>query len=421
MTPTNHPPKTAEDTPSEQTLPVRTGFGIKDGLQFFLCLLAVGGTLIFLMRPAKNVAETVVEAPTPSIPDVSASGRRTIFVRSDAALFQKLHLAEAVKKRIEDPLARVTGMVAAVKNKVDDESQWQFHTPELLTAYGDWRRSLADVAFAEEQLKATNRLSETKVQSLTEKIERKKKLVEIGTDTQQDLAELEAERIEREIENGKAVYEAETAWRTAKNAAAAAARQLEQEGIEPNLLDSDQENIAIVMANIPESLFDSTQVGQRCRLHFSGLPDKSYDGQIGAIVPFVSRELRSMRALFTVESPHALLRAGMFADVELGIDPRDVLLVPSDAVVHIGKDDYALCRMDDEHWRVAEIRTGESHEDQVEILDGLSGGDKVVGLGAILLKGAMIESLDESIFPAQNIGKAKDAAAESPEPKGEKP
>lgn len=446
---TDHPhtdnnEQTVESRPAPQT-PPPTRFGLKDGLQFFLCLLAVGGTLAYLMRPAKNPAQAIVEAPAQAAPEVSACGYQTIFVRSDSALFQKLHLTEAVKKTVEAPLCRVTGAVAAVKNNIDGEWQWQFHSPELLAAYSDWRRSLADVTFAEEQLKATNRLSETKIKTLTGKIERKKKLVEIGTDTQLDLAELEAERIELEIENSKAVYEAETALRSAKNAATVSTRQLEQEGIEPNLLDSDQENLAIVMANIPETLFDSVRVGQRCRLRFSGIPDKSHDGEIAAIVPFVSKELRSMRALFTVESPHALLRAGMFADVDLGIDPRDVLLVPTEAVVHIGRDDYVLCRIDEEHWRVAPVETGPSHEEDVEIVRGICDGETIVGLGAILLKAAMIDSLDESVFPEtiggepqsagesqpsdtadnsdadQNSDAAQSTDAKSSEPQGEKP
>lgn len=435
---TNNNEKTVDHHRPEQT-PPRTGFGLRDGLQFFLCLLAVGGTLAYLMRPAKNAAQAVVQASAQAAPEVSACGYQTIFVRSDSALFQKLHLTEAVKKTIEDPLCRVTGTVAAVKTNVDGESQWQFHSPELLTAYGDWRRSLADVSFAEEQLKATNRLSETKIKTLSGKIERKRQLVAIGTDTQLDLAELEAELIEQEIENSKAVHEAETALRSAENAATVSTRQLEQEGIEPDLLDSDQENLAIVMANIPETLFDSVRVGQRCRLRFSGIPDKSHDGEIAAIVPFVSKELRSMRALFTVESPHALLRAGMFADVELGIDPRDVLLVPTEAVVHIGRDDYVLCRIDEEHWRVAPVETGPSHEDDVEIVRGICDGETIVGLGAILLKAAMIDSLDESVFPetiggepqsagesqpsdtADNSDAAQSTDAKSSEPQGEKP
>ncbi|MBO7680861.1 MAG: hypothetical protein J6S75_14490, partial [Thermoguttaceae bacterium] len=66
------------------------------------------------------------------------------------------------------------------------------------------------------------------------------------------------------------------------------------------------------------------------------------------------------------------------------------------------------------HWRVAPVETGPSHEEDVEIVSGISDGETIVGLGAILLKAAMIDSLDESVFPEKTGEQSQCADASQP-------
>ena len=111
------------------------------------------------------------------------------------------------------------------------------------------------------------------------------------------------------------------------------------------------------------------------------------------IVPVLSQELRSLRVLFTIEDATDMLRPGMFAEVGIGVDPRTVLLIPPEAVIHIGGTDYVLVRKGDSDWTVTPVRLGELHKLGVEVHSGLEEGDQVVGRGAILLKPIIGEAL----------------------------
>ena len=83
----------------------------------------------------------------------------------------------------------------------------------------------------------------------------------------------------------------------------------------------------------------------------------------------------------------------MFADVGLGTDAREALLVPSAGVVHVGRTDYLLVRVGERDWRPAAVQVGEVHRDAVEILDGVRSGTEVIGQGAILLKPTIVEAV----------------------------
>jgi len=191
------------------------------------------------------------------------------------------------------------------------------------------------------------------------------------------------------------VHEAETAVRLAKRAEATAARQLQQAGLEPDLLKSATTDIDIVMADVPEGVATRVKVDQGCRARFFGLPAESFTGKVNRIAPVITKERRTLRVLFTIEDPKDQLRPGMFAEIGLGTDPRDALLIPTDGVIHIGSADYVMVAADQpDHFRVTAIQVGEPLGGEVEAISGLKRGDRLVGRGAILLKPAAIKSLE---------------------------
>jgi multidrug efflux pump subunit AcrA (membrane-fusion protein) len=62
-------------------------------------------------------------------------------------------------------------------------------------------------------------------------------------------------------------------------------------------------------------------------------------------------------------------------------------------VLHIGRSDYVLVEAGSGVWQVTEVKVGEQDGTRVEILDGLQGGERVIGNGAILLKPVVVQAL----------------------------
>lgn len=370
-------------------------------IQFVLCLAITGGVLGYLLWPEEKRASVAEEHTATPAELVQIVGTGHIRVKADCPLCQMLEVTTVKPVEISTPVLTVTGTVVASlrPGAGKDAESWQFNSPELLTAYTDWQKAAADIAFAETQLGQVKLLAETRTSSQQKLVERMKKLVEAGTDAEKDLVAVQTELIQAQIEGRKEIHEAETAVRLARRAEAALARQIQQAGLVPELLQSGTADVDIVMADVPEGMVSRVKLGQGCEARFFGLPSESFSGHVRAIAPVLSKEHRSLRVLFAIRDPQDQLRPGMFADIGLGTDPRPALMMPPEGIVHVGRSDYVLVGNAEGNWRVTEVQVGEMHGSALEILGGLSAGDRVAARGAILLKPMIIQVLQARTAP----------------------
>lgn len=169
-----------------------------------------------------------------------------------------------------------------------------------------------------------------------------------------------------------------------------------QAGIDPELLVKASTRTAIVVAEVPEARIGLVQPGQSCNASFYAFPDTKFSGRVGSLAPTLSKELRTLRVFFELSDPQGRLKPGMFAEIGLGTDTRQALLAPLDGVIHVGRADYMLVAAQAGVWRVTEVKVGELYDRRVEILHGLTAGDRVIGSGAILLKPFMVNALEEA-------------------------
>ena len=378
-----------------------------DSLQFFLCLGVVGLLLVYLTLGFGHGDSSREDAgTTEQVSDVQVIDPRCIAIRPNSPIYQKLHIATIKQAETTTPIVTVTGVdVASLQPKqipdgMDDDSggadqlnDFQFHSLELLTAFTDWQKAVADIDFAEKQLQLIEQHHATTIEAHKQKVDLLEEEVKGGTEAKKSLTEALSELRQAEIEGQKEIHEAQTAIRLAQRDKTTFAKQLELEGLLPELLVSASTDVDIVMAEVPESMIKHVRVGQSCVAKFFSHPDKKFYGKVLTIVPVLSKELRSLRVLFAIEDAGDLLHPGMFAEIGLGIDPRVVLQVSPESIVHIGESDYVLVRKNDSDWAVMEVQIGELHESGVEVFSGLNDGDQVAGKGVILLKSVIAESL----------------------------
>ncbi|MDB5385294.1 MAG: efflux transporter, family, subunit [Planctomycetaceae bacterium] len=364
-------------------------------LQFLFALGVTVGVLAFLLisPSAHGSGSGHPIAPTPVVEVV---GPRLIRVTPGTPLDGKLQHVTAGNVSLTVPVLTVTGRVAASlrPGNVKGKDYWQFEAPEVLTAFSDWEKAQADIVFNETQLIQVQALAAAREASQRKVVERLTKLVNSGTESFKSLAAEETQLLQFQITGKKEVYDAQSAIRISRRSEAVTARQLQLGGLEPELLRSAPQNIDIVMADVPEGRLTQVKVGQSCVCQFFGLPHQLFSGKLNSIAPTLSKERRSLRVLLVIDDPHDLLRPGMTADVGLGTDPRQSLMIPTDAILHVTRTEYVLVSAGNDLWRATEVQVGEPRNGEVEILDGLKPGDVVMGKGAILLKPMIILSLD---------------------------
>ncbi|MCU0663811.1 MAG: efflux RND transporter periplasmic adaptor subunit [Myxococcota bacterium] len=362
-------------------------------VQFWLFFAATLGALLFLLWPSSSRSTDTEPQPVPPQSPVRLVTPGHILIAPESPLNQKLKIARVEPQSIATPVLTVTGTVmASHRPSKGARTNWQFHSPELLTTYTDWQKARTDISFAKNQLDSIKQLAENRVRAQEALVERLRTLVEAGTESERELATARTELLEAQIQGRKELHEAETAWRIAERGEAALGRQLQQAGVEPELFRDVVEEIDIVVADVPEAMLSRVRIGQSCEARFLGVDGQVFTGTVHSISPVLSTERRSLRVLFTIRDPEDLLRPGMFADIGLGTDARDALLMPAEGVVHVGRSDYAMVQAEAGSWRVTPVQVGELRDTGVEILHGLVSGDRVIGQGAILLKPFIVEA-----------------------------
>ena len=150
--------------------------------------------------------------------------------------------------------------------------------------------------------------------------------------------------------------------------------------------------MAMLVANVPEQKMTLLKEGQKCTAQLYGYPGQKFEGHVERIGATVSQDRRAVRVLFHLTDAKNQMKPGMFAEIGLGTDSRPALLVPAEAMLHVGSEDYLLVQVEPGRWRITPCVVGESHGSKIEITSGLSPGQTIIGRGAILLKPVVVQA-----------------------------
>jgi multidrug efflux pump subunit AcrA (membrane-fusion protein) len=365
-----------------------------------LSLVIAGAALIYLLRPS-----SVPPPPVPRLADadpvVRVIGPQTLKVRLGTPLDNKLQSVTVEQRTTTAPAFTVTGRtLASLRPDAEDtRDAWQFATADLLATFADWERAVADVEFQKDTLDIVREGVATRTAAQEEVVARMRKLVDAGTESPRDLLAEQNNLLQIQIEGRREIREAETALRVARRTESALARQLQQAGLEPELLKTKLENgvvLDLVVAEVPEAKAALVRLGMGCEVRFYALPNQTFPGRVSSISPVIAGERRVLNVQFTVTNTGGIIRPGMFAEVGLGTDERTILMIPVDGVLHIGRQDYALVESGSGEWRITPIEVGAAIGSEVEIIAGLQSGERILSTGAILLKPLAVQAVQES-------------------------
>lgn len=120
----------------------------------------------------------------------------------------------------------------------------------------------------------------------------------------------------------------------------------------------------------------------------AALPGRTLTGRVSQIGGQVDPESRTVPIRILVANPDGRLRPGMSASARLpiGDSTARILTVPSGALQRIGDSWVVFIPKDAGHFDVREVGRGRDLEGQVEIVQGLKAGERVVVDGSFVLK-----------------------------------
>ena len=133
-----------------------------------------------------------------------------------------------------------------------------------------------------------------------------------------------------------------------------------------------------VDAEVYEKDLAALRPGQPVTVSVVAWPDRSFSGQVGYIGGTVDESRRTIVVRTVVANPDGLLKPGMFATVGIVTrDARDTLLVPEGAVLQGPRASQVVVE-EDGRYRLRDVQVGAASAGRLEIVGGLSAGERVV-------------------------------------------
>ncbi len=141
----------------------------------------------------------------------------------------------------------------------------------------------------------------------------------------------------------------------------------------------------IVEASVHESVLKQVVVGRPCKIAVDALAGQQFDGRVQfvALLPdkgswWANPNQRVYRTEIVVSNPHPDMRPGMSCSIEILSEVvPDALVVPLQCVFLDGSDTVAFV-IDGQTSTKRTVKTGRSSQTLVQILEGLSAGERVL-------------------------------------------
>lgn len=157
---------------------------------------------------------------------------------------------------------------------------------------------------------------------------------------------------------------------------------------------------------VPSTFLTSLKPGLEIEARSADLPGRTFKGTVSSINNLIDPVTRSVRVRAMIPNADGVLKAGMFASVTLFAQPREALSVPEVALQPLGPDTYVWVVADRGGSPIAtrvKVDVGVRQQGRVEILAGLTAGQKVVTEGALRLREGAAIKLREGTTLAPSV------------------
>ena len=135
-----------------------------------------------------------------------------------------------------------------------------------------------------------------------------------------------------------------------------------------------------VLADVQESDLGLIRPGEAARASMVAFPGRSFVGRVDFIYPTLSGETRTGKVRIVMPNPDLALRAAMYASVEIEVPASSttVMAVPDSAVIDSGSRQVVLIEKGEGRFAPREVKLGARGGGYVEVLNGVSAGERVV-------------------------------------------
>jgi len=142
----------------------------------------------------------------------------------------------------------------------------------------------------------------------------------------------------------------------------------------------------VMEINAPEKDLVKIRAGLEANIVLDAYPEQKFKGRVIRLSPILDPATRTGSVEIEVPNPKMMLKAEMFARVELDLGTRhNTLLVPREALVSHDQQ-RGVFKLQDDIARFQPVDAGVTQGGDVEVISGLKEGEAVITLGVNLVK-----------------------------------
>jgi membrane fusion protein, copper/silver efflux system len=156
-------------------------------------------------------------------------------------------------------------------------------------------------------------------------------------------------------------------------------------GVGETLLSIADPTRVWIEADVFETDLELVAAGMTAAITLPYLPGRRFDANVEYVYPYLDGATRTGRVRLTLDNPDGALRPEMYAEVTLEAALGERLTVPEEAVIVAGASRVVFIDLGEGRLRPTRIQTGRRAQGLVEVLAGLTAGDRVVTSGNFLL------------------------------------
>ena len=121
-------------------------------------------------------------------------------------------------------------------------------------------------------------------------------------------------------------------------------------------------------------------------IRFTAYPGEDIHGTVAMVGDSLDPTTHAVKVRVVVANPQHRFKPGMFATLLIERPHQSRILLPSEAVLHNGSSTEVYVPGPDGGYQEKQVTTGAEHGKNIEIVSGLSDGDRVVTQGAAFLR-----------------------------------
>jgi len=140
---------------------------------------------------------------------------------------------------------------------------------------------------------------------------------------------------------------------------------------------------------IPEVYAAILKKDLKLRAKFSAYENKTYVGIVESVASRVDAQTRSILARAQIQNENSEIIPGSLLEIEILYNEKNALSVPDTSVMYEGSKKFIYKIIENNILKKTEVKTGIRNLGNLEVLDGLSEGDRIIAEGLTKVRPGM--------------------------------